>query len=478
MMPAKSPSGWWRARGGLLPGKPRSGARGAGEVAVDPTVDRSLEWASRHGSELLPAAARASLILGLWLIWIEAATRAARRRPATARWRGSGMPSSSRRQRRQWSRTPPPCDTIRQRTSGRNRRAAVPSSTFPQPRRRSSQLPEAHAACKDGGGREPFVSFIPWRAPGLLHPLAGAGAAGGGRREKARGEAVEAGSRASTAGSGAHGAGSAVWRGGGSLPRAGKCLSPSVARAAPGVARPRAGLAFGRARSEMTGYVAAQGAGRGRRSGRDAGTDNATDKDVHDGAEDGGSGMGSGTASEARSCCVSDNVRSERRRDRPVHVTQNGDTPNVSWLVRADDGVEVVAHNRSSSAQWWAGGREEALCVRSEQWRLHAEALHKCSGVRMVGLRSGGGWWHGVVTLRGDARDAGAVAACEERRLSGGTSGRRPQRGWRYGDVVKTLSRSWTSDGGAIGVVPSLEASCLETQLGLRHCWSIGHGRQ
>jgi hypothetical protein len=29
---------------------------------------------------------------------------------------------------------------------------------------------------------------------------------------------------------------------------------------------------------------------------------------------------------------------------------------------------------------------------------------------------------------------------------------------------VKTLSRSWTSDGGTFGIVPSLEASSLETQ--------------
>ena len=32
---------------------------------------------------------------------------------------------------------------------------------------------------------------------------------------------------------------------------------------------------------------------------------------------------------------------------------------------------------------------------------------------------------------------------------------------------VKTLSISWTSDGGAFGVVPSLEASSLETHLSL-----------
>jgi hypothetical protein len=31
---------------------------------------------------------------------------------------------------------------------------------------------------------------------------------------------------------------------------------------------------------------------------------------------------------------------------------------------------------------------------------------------------------------------------------------------------VKTLSSSWTDDGGALGVVPSLKASTLETQLG------------
>lgn len=32
---------------------------------------------------------------------------------------------------------------------------------------------------------------------------------------------------------------------------------------------------------------------------------------------------------------------------------------------------------------------------------------------------------------------------------------------------VKTLSGLWTSDGSAIGVMPSLEASFLEIQLGL-----------
>ena len=34
------------------------------------------------------------------------------------------------------------------------------------------------------------------------------------------------------------------------------------------------------------------------------------------------------------------------------------------------------------------------------------------------------------------------------------------------------------SVGGAIGVIPSLEASSLETHLGLMHFWSIGHGQQ
>jgi hypothetical protein len=40
---------------------------------------------------------------------------------------------------------------------------------------------------------------------------------------------------------------------------------------------------------------------------------------------------------------------------------------------------------------------------------------------------------------------------------------------------VKTLSGSWTSDDGAFGVVPSLEASSLESQLGWWYCRSIAH---
>uniref|UniRef100_K3Y083 Uncharacterized protein n=1 Tax=Setaria italica TaxID=4555 RepID=K3Y083_SETIT len=42
----------------------------------------------------------------------------------------------------------------------------------------------------------------------------------------------------------------------------------------------------------------------------------------------------------------------------------------------------------------------------------------------------------------------------------------------------ENLVRFWTSDSGVIGVVPSLEMLSLETQLGLRHCWSCGHGWQ
>jgi hypothetical protein len=41
---------------------------------------------------------------------------------------------------------------------------------------------------------------------------------------------------------------------------------------------------------------------------------------------------------------------------------------------------------------------------------------------------------------------------------------------------VKTLNKSWMSDGEAFDVVPSLEASSLKTQHGLWHCWSIVYG--
>ena len=42
---------------------------------------------------------------------------------------------------------------------------------------------------------------------------------------------------------------------------------------------------------------------------------------------------------------------------------------------------------------------------------------------------------------------------------------------------VKILSSFWTSDGGAISVVPFLEASSLETYLSSWHFWFIRHGR-
>ena len=42
---------------------------------------------------------------------------------------------------------------------------------------------------------------------------------------------------------------------------------------------------------------------------------------------------------------------------------------------------------------------------------------------------------------------------------------------------VKTPSSSWTSVGGAISVVPFLEATLLETHLSPGHFWFFSHGR-
>ena len=42
---------------------------------------------------------------------------------------------------------------------------------------------------------------------------------------------------------------------------------------------------------------------------------------------------------------------------------------------------------------------------------------------------------------------------------------------------VKILSSSWTSDSGALSVVPFLEASSLDTYPSPWHFWFISHGR-
>lgn len=70
------------------------------------------------------------------------------------------------------------------------------------------------------------------------------------------------------------------------------------------------------------------------------------------------------------------------------------------------------------------------------------------------------------------AKAFAGIIACGH---GGGTLGRHSTRWGRHvgapflvhgGSLGETLSSSWTDDGGAFGVVPFLEASSLETQLG------------